>query len=62
MLEANTFEKQMLVHQGRVAAPNRMNFRKNSKGPSTIPSFSENYFAIFMIDVVANMQGGMTAR
>ena len=24
MLEANTFEKQMLVHQGRVAAPNRM--------------------------------------
>ena len=31
-----------------MAAPNRMNFReKKSKWPSTPPSFSENYFAIF---------------
>ena len=33
----------IFVTKGRMALPNRMNFRKNSKRPSTPPSFSENY-------------------
>ena len=31
--------------KGRIAAPNRMNFRKNSRQPRPPPSFSENYVA-----------------
>ena len=56
--------KQWGVEWGRVALPNRMNFRKKFKQPSTPPpSFSENYIAIFFImDMVAYMQGGMRAR
>ena len=34
--------------QGRVRLPNQINFRKNSIQPSIPPSFSENYFAIFL--------------
>ena len=36
------------LDKGRVTLPNRMNFRENSKRPSTPPpSFSENYIATF---------------
>ena len=39
----------LLVNKRRVRLPNRMNFRKNSKRPSTPPpSFSENYVANFL--------------
>ena len=39
-----------IASKGRVALPNRMNFRKNSKRPSAPPppSVSENYIAIFL--------------
>ena len=40
--------KLLTYAEGRMAVPNRMNFRKNSKRPSTLPpSFVENYVAIF---------------
>ena len=56
--------KLLTYAEGRMAVPNRMNFRKNSKRPSILPpSFSENYFAFFFImDMAEYMQGGTRAR
>ena len=49
--------------KGRVPLPNRMNFRKHSKQPSTpSPHFRKIMLQFFMIDMVAYMQGGMMAR
>ena len=46
--------------KGWVQLPNRMNFWKFFKRPSTPPpSFLENYVAIFLMDLVAYIQGGM---
>ena len=38
----------LLQGKGRVMLPNQMSLQKNSKRPSTPPSFSENYVANFL--------------
>ena len=44
----------------RVGLPKRMNFRKNSKRPLTIPLiFGKLYCNFFVMDMVAFMQGGI---
>ena len=49
--------------QGRVAIPNRMNFRKNSKQPSSPPLIlGKLYRNFFVMDMDAQLQGGMRAR
>ena len=55
--------KQWGVEWGRVALPNRMNFRKNFKQPSNPPSFRKIILQFFFImDTVEYMQGGTRAR
>ena len=57
-LPSNPFTK------GRVRLPNRMNFRKNSKQPSTPPAFifGKLCYNSFITDMVAYMRGGMMVR
>ena len=48
--------------KGRMAAPNRMKFRKNSKQPSTPLIFGKLCCNFLIMDMVQYMQGGTRAR
>ena len=49
MIEEEDWDRESI--KGRVTLPNRMNFRKNSKRPSTPPPFSENFIEIVLENV-----------
>ena len=46
-LKPDNWRTEYFDAKGRVAVPNRMNFRKNSNTALDPPWFSENYVAIF---------------